>query len=503
MAKPDKTQVPHVLLTFNGGQDPFAKSGEDGPVLSLLGKGYRPWRKIVLFFTPNLEPRTRETAAIVRERHTGIEIVRHRLDIDDPTHYETILKALRQGFDQVREDGVQYYISATSGAPTMHACWLLLAAGKEIPARIIQVRDPRYISKHQAPVTEIDPRARSFPTVRTRIAMEELPAITQGDIDRAIEAAGIIGAHSKLMEALDMAARAARSDVPILILGDNGTGKESLARFIQKVGDRREKPFVTVNCGAISEHLIESELFGHKKGAFTGAVQDKKGAFDEADHGTLFLDEIGEMHPSAQVSILRALQEGEIRPVGDAQSHQVNVRIIAATNVDIDEAIRSKKFREDLYHRLSVIEIHLPSLNERQNDIQPLADNFLKRTWGQNHQPKKLSPEALAALERHHWSGNIRELKNVIERAVLLSRGEWIRESDLRLKAPRDAADYDEFIPVVLNEGFYMTEFIDDIRDRLIEKALEMTRNKRKDAAALLGVTPQSISNHIRRKARK
>ncbi len=224
--------------------------------------------------------------------------------------------------------------------------------------------------------------------------------------------------HTAMLELLKLATRVAASPLPVLIEGESGTGKELLARHIVRNSPRHDKPFIAVNCAAIPESLMESELFGHTKGAFTGAVSDRRGLFAEADGGTLFLDEIGEMPVKLQARLLRVLQEGEIHPLGSARPRKVDVRIIAATNVDIEQALAEKLFREDLFYRLNGLRLSLPPLRERPEDIPLLTERFL-RDAGREDFP--VSTEAMHLLLHHHWPGNVRELENTIRRALLLA----------------------------------------------------------------------------------
>lgn len=235
----------------------------------------------------------------------------------------------------------------------------------------------------------------------------------------------IIGDTDDIVKIKEMIAKVAPSDARVLITGENGTGKELVARSLHDNSDRKDKPFVEVNCAAIPAELIESELFGHEKGAFTSAVKQKKGKFELATTGTLFLDEIGDMSASAQAKVLRALQENTIQRVGGEKNIKVNPRIVAATNKNLRQEIEEGNFREDLFHRLSVILIHVPTLNEREEDIPLLADHFLTMTCADHGIPrKKFSEDALEALKNTKWSGNIRELRNVIERMVILCDNE-------------------------------------------------------------------------------
>ncbi|HOD88862.1 MAG TPA: sigma-54 dependent transcriptional regulator [Bacteroidales bacterium] len=231
----------------------------------------------------------------------------------------------------------------------------------------------------------------------------------------------MIGESEAINKVKDMIERVAPTDARVLITGENGTGKEVVARWLHEKSNRAQAPFVDVNCAAIPSELIESELFGHEKGAFTSAIKQRKGKFEQADGGTIFLDEIGDMSLSAQAKVLRVLQENKITRVGSDKDIDVNVRVIAATNKNLAEEIEKANFREDLYHRLSVILIHVPSLNEREGDIPLLADHFIEISCQeQGLAVKKITKEALKELEKINWTGNIREFRNVIERLVIL-----------------------------------------------------------------------------------
>ena len=241
----------------------------------------------------------------------------------------------------------------------------------------------------------------------------------------------MIGESDAISKVKDIIAKVAPTDARVLITGQNGTGKEVVARWIFEQSNRTQGPFIEVNCAAIPSELIESELFGHEKGAFTSAIKQKKGKFEQADGGTIFLDEIGDMSLAAQAKVLRALQENKISRVGSDTDINVNVRVLAATNKNLQEEIDKKNFREDLYHRLSVIIVHVPSLNERLEDIPLLASHFIKSACEEQKVPlKKITKEAIKELQKINWTGNIREFRNVIERLVILG-GETISVEDV------------------------------------------------------------------------
>nr|MBC8465592.1 sigma-54-dependent Fis family transcriptional regulator [bacterium] len=242
----------------------------------------------------------------------------------------------------------------------------------------------------------------------------------------------IIGKSPRMLEVFNLMRRVMNSDISVLLEGESGTGKELVANALHFNSPRCDKSFVAQFCGNLSENLLESELFGHKKGSFTGAISDKPGLFEVADGGTFFLDEIGDISPAIQTKLLRAIQEGEIRRVGDTVSRKVNVRIISATNKSLKEEVEKGNFREDLFYRLNVITLRLPSLRERPGDIPLLVRHFLNRFSEKNNTPlKKVSPKAMQALANYRWPGNIRELENTIERAVILSEDDLIELEDL------------------------------------------------------------------------
>lgn len=254
---------------------------------------------------------------------------------------------------------------------------------------------------------------------------------------------GIIGRSHKIQEVFSIVDSIANTNSTVLITGESGTGKEMVARAVHTKSHRHVRPFVVINCAAIPEQLLESELFGHKRGSFTGAISDKKGLFQEASGGTVFLDEIAEIPPSIQVKLLRILQEGELRPVGEVSSHHVDVRIVAATNQDLVVAVKEGRFREDLYYRLNVIAISIPPLRERADDIPLLTYHFLEKYSARMKKDvNKISVDALQALQNYSWVGNVRELENVIERAVVLTNEDTIYARDLP--------------PRILGESFYL-----------------------------------------------
>jgi two-component system, NtrC family, response regulator HydG len=303
----------------------------------------------------------------------------------------------------------------------------------------------------------------------------------------------IIGRSPKMKTLLDTLAMVAPSDATVLIMGESGTGKEVAANAIHHNSPRSGQPFVKVSCAALPEALLESELFGHERGAFTGAVSRREGRFQLAHRGTIFLDEVGEMSPALQTKLLRVLQEKEFEPLGSARTIKVDIRVIAATNKDLAKEVKEGRFREDLYYRLNVVPITMPPLRERKEDISLLADHFLTFFREKNRKPLKgLSDKALDLLVRYDWPGNIRELENCIERAVIMARDEVIVPSDfppqIQLSGEGDKKDVGIFYGMSLAE----------MEKELIVKTLAETGGNRTRAAEVLGINRRTLQNKLK-----
>lgn len=310
----------------------------------------------------------------------------------------------------------------------------------------------------------------------------------QGEVDRSHSFAHIIGKSAGMREVFDLIKRVAPANANVLINGESGTGKERVARAIHDQGPRRSKRFVAINCTAIPESLLESELFGHAKGSFTGAAGRKRGLFEEADGGTIFLDEIGDMNQSLQAKLLRVIQERKIRAVGDTVDRDIDVRVIAATHKDLKQAIRNGGFREDLYYRLAVIPIVIPPLRHRREDIPLLAMHFLKKYADENKSKVAgFTKDAMAKLLSLPWEGNVRELENVVERAVVLAKGSEIESSDLPGSSEGDV----ESFFAATQSGTLPT--LEEIEKRYIRFVLDKTGGKKEKAAQILGCNRRTL----------
>jgi DNA-binding NtrC family response regulator len=340
--------------------------------------------------------------------------------------------------------------------------------------------------------------------VRRRRKDEERRALRQ-TLKRSTQPKEIVARSEKMREILAFVEQVAPARTTILVTGESGTGKELVARAIHNQSTRADKPFVTVNSANLPSELLESELFGHVRGAFTGAVASKKGYFEVADGGSIFLDEIGTISVETQAKLLRVIQERDFTPLGETTPRQADVRIIAATNVDLKEAVEEGVFREDLFYRLNVISINLPPLREHREDILPLAQHFIRKYNAENGRrlSDQVTPEILSLLEAHRWPGNVRELENVIERAVIIARGEHIEREDLREEIVKPQQSSSESGPrfashIDLSRGISFYDEVNRFQIDLIRRALELTGGHQSRAAKLLGLNTTTLNSKIK-----
>ncbi len=342
--------------------------------------------------------------------------------------------------------------------------------------------------------------------IKQRRKEEERVSLRQA-MTRSVKRDAIIGRSEQMESVFRLVERVAPARSTVLVTGESGTGKELVAKSIHESSLRADKPFVVVNCSNIPSELLESELFGHTKGAFTGAVAAKKGLFEVADTGSIFLDEIGDLRPETQVRLLRVFQEREFTPLGETATVKVDVRIIAATNVDLKEAVKNGTFREDLYYRLSVVPIELPPLRTRREDILPLAQHFIRKYNEENLRKisENLSPEVLSLLENYYYPGNVRELENIIERAVVIAPTDEItveclrpevRDPNLAREMIQDGEGASEDIDIARGVNFY--DQVRRFETDLIRRALDQTGGHQSRAARLLGLNATTLNSKIK-----
>jgi two-component system, NtrC family, response regulator AtoC len=313
----------------------------------------------------------------------------------------------------------------------------------------------------------------------------------------------IIGNSSSMQQVFARMERIVHTDSTILILGESGTGKELVAKAIHYNGARKDKPFIAINCGAIPGELLESELFGHMRGAFTGAVADRPGKFELANNGTIFLDEIATMPTRLQMKLLRVLQEYEIERVGSGKKVKLNVRVISATNADLEDEVKNGNFREDLYYRLNVIPIHLPPVRDRREDIPLLTRHFLQKSCKDMNRPlMTIAPEGLQLLQDYDWPGNVREMENFIERTVALTEGEIIQAQDLPSSLQREKAELspdESHYPRLTSDGMNMGSLIENIERAMIRDAMALSNGVKARAADLLCINRTTLVEKIKR----
>ncbi len=342
--------------------------------------------------------------------------------------------------------------------------------------------------------------------IRSRRKEEERRTLRQA-MARSVNREGFIGRSDKMENVFRLVEQVAPARSTVMITGESGTGKELVAKAIHEASPRAQNPFVVVNCSNIPSELLESELFGHTRGAFTGAVAAKKGLFESADTGSIFLDEIGDIRPETQVRLLRVIQEREFTPVGDTLPVKVDVRIIAATNVDLKEAVRNGQFREDLYFRLAVVPIELPPLRERREDILPLAQHFIRKYSEENGRSisENIAPDVLGLLEKYDYPGNVRELENIIERAIVITPDDHISVECLRpevidpeaaMKAVADTEGASGSVDLARGVSFY--DEVKKFEIDLIIRALEQTGGHQSRAARLLGLNATTLNSKIK-----
>lgn len=416
--------------------------------------------------------------------------------LSDPTDFAAIYEVAQEKIKNLlnAEPAPKLTFHLSPGTPAMSSVWLLLSK-TFCDADLIQTSREAGLKVVSLP---FDISAEYIPRL-IRKADEVLDGLGHD-----VNYFGDAQFRSKPMrEIVEFSRRAAVFNAPVLLEGESGTGKELFAKGIHESGIRRGKPFITVNCGAIPELLVESELFGHKKGSFSGAVKDYEGHFVNAHGGTIFLDEIGELPMAAQVKLLRVLQEGEVMPVGSSTPRKIDARVISATNRNLIEEIAAGRFREDLFYRLAVLVVKLPPLREREGDIGLLIDLFLERFNQSNdgkiwEGAKKLSPGARSRLLRHSWPGNVRELENTLKRAAVASSGDRISERDIESAMFQIVRKKEAIYDSPLGNGFNLQELLADVAKHYLARAMKEANHNKSEAARLLGMPSyQTLSNWL------
>lgn len=513
-----------VLLTFTGFHDPYSlglidDDEQPGPILTLTGE--KRFSRIVLFATPRTTESTAATRKALLERQKGLVVEIRPLALDDPTDYTAITQLLRQHLSEVQSSlpDHTFFVSVASGTPQMHACWVVLLRDGVFPAQILHVRPPRFVTADRPLVTLIDlTKSLPAPDKSFRSTLSESKArhemstpfaedlasrrdivpvdMPHARLEIARQKLNIVGDHPKMREVLERVEMAAPTDMNVLILGETGTGKELIALLIHELSERAGRPFVPLNCGAISKDLIESTLFGHAKGAFTGAIHNHAGKFEEANGGTLFLDELGELLPETQVKLLRVIEDGIVHPVGAKTSKKVDVRVVAATNQDLQQSVAQGTFRGDLYYRLNTVRLDIPPLRDRTTDIPKIALFLLDDINKMLRRPKRLSREALVHLTKYPWRGNVRELRNVLTQSAMFCIKDVIDEDKLLYGDKTTNSKLLGSLPEP-EEGFDINTYLNSIRKHLFERAISIAGGNQSKAGRLLGVSAQAVNKFV------
>ncbi len=453
-----------ILLTFIGNNDCHINE-KSGAIISILHEEQFD----IVYLLYNNEKYLKAASDILqycKKKYTKTQIRYCETLIENPTDYNTVYPAMYKSVKQIQNenDKVEYTISITSGTPTMHSCWIFLQQGGVIDAKLIQVQ-------RETGISEVNFQLDDFPQINNvtslKVELTKLARENKSLKNQKQNFPEIIGKCQSITKIKEQINMFANTDISIFINGESGTGKELVAEAIHYTSSRKEKPFIKVNCGAISSELFESEFFGHKIGSFTGAISDKEGNFQLADKGTIFLDEIGDLPLLMQTKLLRVLQEGKFTPVGSLEEISVNVRIISATNKDIRKLVQQKKFREDLFYRLVKSEISLPPLKNRGNDIILLSQHILKDLNRKYSTDKKLSQSSITKIINYSWPGNIRQLQNALESAIIFASDKIKPEnikiidsgtSSNQIYIPDEGVDIDkEIIPQYYNLAIQKT----------------------------------------------
>lgn len=495
-----------ILFCWLGATDLKAAVGEVdiglGPVAQAVEA--MPYTEVVLL--NNWEKKASEKYVLWLQEKTSSQITLKHIQLSGPTHFGEIHQAATAVISEKIQEhgpdaGLVFHLSP--GTPAMAAVWILLAKTR-FSAELIESSKEHGVRTASVP---FDISADFIPDL-LRKPDQTLERLAAGLPAAAPEFDDIIHRSEVMLRVVLKARRIAPRSIPVLIEGESGTGKELFARAIHDASPRKDKPFVAINCGAIPSELVESELFGHEKGAFTGANSARVGHFEAAHTGTIFLDEIGELPKEMQVKLLRTVQEGEVKRIGTTQARKVDIRIIAATNRNLIEEVAAGSFREDLFYRLAVAVIKLPPLREREGDVSLLIDRFLKQINRESanepgYKQKRISPSARNLLLLHSWPGNVRELQNTLTRAAVWSLDEELEEEDIRealLPVPAAGKGSETILNQPLGQGIDLPEIMKTVAVHYLERGLSESHENKTKAAKILGMPSyQTLTNWLKK----
>jgi transcriptional regulator with PAS, ATPase and Fis domain len=495
-----------ILTTWIGFTDVRASKNttdvSSGPISQAIAS--RTYDEICLI--SDLQPEDTQYYKVWLENKTKTPIIVYPERLSGPTVFSEIYEAVVRVVTDIKKrypENMNLVFHISPGTPQMAAVWIILSKTR-FPAELIESS-----LKHGVRTVSIpfDISADFIPDL-LRKSDKTLERLSFGLSDNTLEFEDIIHRSETMQQVIIKARRIAPRSIPVLIEGESGTGKELFARAIHKASPRINKPFITINCGAIPAELVEAELFGHEKGSFTGASTSRIGHFEEAHEGTVFLDEIGELPKNMQVKLLRILQEGEVKRIGTNKTRKVDIRIIAATNRNLMEEVAADNFRGDLFYRLAVAVIKIPPLRKRQGDISYLVDYFLNRINKESvgepgYRHKKISASAKNILLQHAWPGNVRELQNTLTRAAVWSLNDNIDDEDIHdslLQSPQKDQDISRFFEQPIGQGVDLNLIIKKVAVHYLEKGLSECHGNKTKAAKLLGLSSyQTLTNWLKK----
>lgn len=492
----------NILLSWIGTHDldSIQNNSPMGPVISLVNSKYsKDFEEIHLISNYDKETNDKYINVV---KLTG-KVTLHKTGLEDPTDYKGIYEVVTKIIEKIissKNQPIRYHYHTSPGTPQMSSIWILLGKTK-YPGSFYQSWLDKKTNEIRVKIADI-PFNINIDFIPELFVKQDKEIVKNWE---NLPAFNTIIHKSKIMkDLLDKTYLASIRDVPILILGETGTGKELFANAIHQSSNRRNYPMKTINCGALPESIIDSMLFGYSKGAFTGAVTDKKGVFEECDNGTIFLDEIGDLSLNIQVKLLRAIQQGEIQRVGDMKETKVNVRIIGATNKNLIKMVEEGTFREDLFYRISVGVLNIPPLRERREDIILLSEYFLSEINEEfgaiksdiPYQTKSFSDDCKEYLLNRSWNGNFRELYFTIKRACIWNNSSIIDVSDVK----ESVISYTKSSPTDLKIPINLDEYLEEIKIKYIEKALEITEGNKTKAAKMLGFSNYQNIDYVKKK---
>lgn len=496
-----------ILICWVGNTDLKAIDGTDGVVDGPIAQAvaWGSFEQVVLLSNYD-KFKSNAYVGWLKERYSG-KISLKPIKLSSPTEFGEIYQAVVSEVNTLQDElgkDIELTFHLSPGTPAMSAVWILTAKTR-FPAQLIESSRERGVRVASIP---FDISADYIPDLLRR-SDRKLEKLTAGRPDEAAQFDDILYRSREMRKVVEQARRVALRSIPVLIEGESGTGKELMARAIHNASPRKDKPFIPINCGAIPENLLESELFGHKKGAFTGAQENHKGYFEQAEGGTIFLDEIGELPKAAQVKLLRVLQEKEVQRVGDSKPIKIDVRIISATNRSLIEEVANGSFREDMFYRLAVAIIRLPALRDRKGDLTLHVDHHLEKINDDaaKEQPgykrKKISVNAKNIIFQQKWPGNVRELYNTLQRAAIWNDEDVIDEETISnsiLNLTSNNSSQDTILGRTIDQGINLQDILNDVGKHYIKRALDSTHGNKTKTAAMLGFSNhQTLSGWMKR----